>query len=175
MLNKLHRQAIVLAVLLAASVALAACGGGSGGDGSGSTESGGTTPTQGDTGSIGRSEFIRQADAACTKGQKTVEAEVKAYLKKSNVKEIGEADETQQEEVIETIAIPSLRTQIDEIRGLGAPSGEEAQVEGFLAAAEEGIEKGEDDPQAMFTSSTKVFAKADELADFIGFKVCGQR
>jgi hypothetical protein len=182
---------VLAAAFLAIALIGSGCGGGSDnsastGDNSASTGESSASTAEDSTSSgegsiLGKAEFIGKADAICAEGKKQVEAEYAAYLKKNKISKVSESKESSAEteahvaEIIETIAIPALRRQIDEIGSLGAPSGEEAQVRAYLAAAEEGIKKGEENPQVMFSSPTEVFANADELADEIGFKVCGQR
>jgi len=178
---------ITLAVFaLAIALIVVGCGGGgssssdgssstSGSDGSSSSSEGG-----GGASSISKAEFIKEADGVCTAGKKQVESEYAAYLKKKGIKEINPKTssrpeaEAQATEVIETIAIPALRKQLDTIKALGVPDGDE-QVSGYVAAVEKGIKEGEGEPVALFASADKVFAEADKLADEIGFKVCGQR
>jgi hypothetical protein len=164
-------------------LAVAGCGGGgSGGDsnnGGGSdrsSESGEAESKQ--AASLSKAEFIKQADAICASGRKQVEGEFAAYLKKNKVNPSSESPaetEAHETEVIETIAIPALRKQMGELKALGAPGGDEAAVEAFIDATEEGIEKGEEDPPSLFSSPQKVFAKSDSLARSYGFKVCGSR
>jgi hypothetical protein len=183
----------VPAVLLPAIVLIAAGCGGSSGTGTGSTadtggngstatpaETGSTT-TPAKTGSITKAEFIKKADAICAEGKKQVQTEFAAYLEKNKIKKIPEGGESKAEtegreaEIIESIALPALQRQVDDIRALGFPAGESGQIEPFLDAVEGGIEKGDEDPQALFSGASKVFAKADGLAQKYGFKVCGNR
>jgi hypothetical protein len=171
---------VPVAFLLVIGLIAAGCGSGSGSDSTASSGETASTTTPA-TSPIGKAEFIKKADAACAKGKKQVETEFAAYLKKNKIKEIPEAKEAKAQaagreaEVIETIALPALQQQVDEIRALGFPDGEEDQVEPFLDAVEEGIEKIEEDPQAFFSGADEVFGKADKLAVKYGLKVCGNR
>ena len=62
--------------------------------------------------------------------------------------------------------------QVEEIRELGAPEGDEEKVEAILTALEDGAAEIEDDPsQALEGDPLK---EARELADEYGFKVCGE-
>jgi len=168
--------------VIALVVALAAAGCGSSGSDNNNSSSDSSSVSGGDGGvaSISKAAFIKEADAICASGKKQVENEYAAFLKKKGIKEINSKEssnaeaEAQATEVIETIAIPALNKQLDTIKALGAPDGEE-KVSAYLTAVEAGIEEGEAEPLTLFTSSEKVFAKADKLAGEIGFKVCGQR
>ncbi len=160
-MSKRALTAALAAVTLAAAVA--GCGGG------------------GEDPSPTKAQFIKQADAVCSSGRKQVETEFASYLKKNDIKEIGESGESADEtkahelEVIETIAIPALREQTQELKDLGTPKSDGAEAEAFVDATEEEIDEVEDDPLTLFSSSEKVFAKSDKLASSFGFKVCGSR
>lgn len=179
----MSKRLIVPAVIVLV-VALTAIGCGSSGDNSSSTGDGSTSSSASGGGDellpISKAAFIKGADAACASGKKQVEGEYAVYLKKKGIKEISSKvssnaeAEAQATEVIETIAIPALNEQLDTIKALGVPDGEE-KVSAYLSAVEEGIEEGEAEPLTLFTSTEKVFAKADKLAGEIGLKVCGQR
>ncbi len=56
---------------------------------------------------------------------------------------------------------------------LGAPSGEEAEVEAITDAAGEAVEKGEEDPAALTSEKADPFAEANELAREYGLVRCG--
>jgi hypothetical protein len=164
-------------MVAALALAVAGCGGGSDeADGKDAASTGST-----DAAAPSKAEFIRQVDAICTRGKKQVETEFASYLKKNKIKEIGEKGESPADAesheiaVIETIAIPELQEQIEELKALQPPSDDEDEVEAFLDATEEGLSKGEEEPQALFSTTKKLFAKSDKLAQSYGFKVCGNR
>ncbi len=178
---------LILGFSVIACLALAGCGGGSGSDdsGGGGGNSGGADSSDSqeiaETPPPTKSTFIKQADAICSKGKREVESELGSYLEKEGIKEIGESGESPSEtkahevEVIETIGIPALDRQLDELKALAAPSGDEAKVNAYLSAVEDGIERGAEEPQTLFRSADKIFAESDKLAGDVGFKVCGNR
>jgi hypothetical protein len=169
----------LIALVAIALIATVVAGCGSGGSGSGSTSSSDTTSAESGA-PLSKAAFIKQADEICKKGSEEVKAEFAAYLKENKIKEIGEGKESEAEiearieEVIEA-AIPTLQQQLDGIGALAAPAADEAQVNAYLEAAEEGIKTGEKNPVELFTETEKVLAKSDKLAKEIGFKVCGNR
>jgi uncharacterized Zn finger protein len=178
----IESKRLMLSALLILSITLIAggCGDGASDSSGAGTAGGDETNGSDETASLTKSEFIKQADSICKKGSEEVRAEFATYLKENKIKEIGKGGESKAEadarieEVIEA-AIPTLRQQLDGIRALAAPAAIEAQVDAYLAAAEEGIETGEKDPVELFTATGKVLAKSDKLAKEIGFKVCGNR
>jgi hypothetical protein len=177
------------ALAVAIVVALAGCGGGSsdssssasqaagGGEasseGSGKDAAGTGESSAGETvqsGDLSKSEFVKQANAICEKGKKESLEKMGAYVKKhkggsetANLELIGEA--------IQAVFIPQIQSQIDAVRALGAPAGDEEQVEGFLVALEE------DAATARESSGTsavlaKSFKPSAELAHEYGLDGC---
>ncbi len=126
------------------------------------------------TASITKAEFIKKSDAACTKGNEQIESEFQSYARKNGISEKKEPTEAQSTQLSETILLPAVQQEVEEIRALGAPSGEEDKVNAVLDAVEEGIEKGEEDPGSLVTENPAAFAKANKLANEYGFKVCGK-
>jgi hypothetical protein len=66
-----------------------------------------------------------------------------------------------------------VRKQIDEIRALGIPSGDEQEVEAIFAAAEEALKETEEDPSVFGQGGVGPFAKANKLSREYGLTVCG--
>jgi hypothetical protein len=149
----------LLAGMLAVSLIVAGCGGGSDESNTGAT--------------ISKAAFIKKADAVCSGGNKRMEIAFAHFLEaKKNVKHPSNAD---YEELVGKVLIPNVSREIKEIRALGAPSGDEDRVNGFLEALEEGIEVAERDPKVVVSSSEAVFGIPSRLAKEYGLGVCGSR
>jgi hypothetical protein len=129
----------------------------------------------GDSGpaSITKAEFIEQADAACKKGEEEIQKDFAVYLQERKNQEKATAQDYA--ELVETVLVPNAEAEIDAIRALGAPSGDEKKVEAMLTAREESIEMSEKDPQAIIKDSKKIFGPASKLAKEYGLKTCGNR
>lgn len=169
---------LVLPVLLVLAIALIVAGCGGDSTSGGSSDAASVGDTAAGVGSLSKAAFVKQADAACAKGRKEVEAKFAAYLKKEKIEGIGASGESQAEaearkaDVVTTIGVPAYEKQIDEIGGLAPPAGDEATIEEFVEAAEEGLEKVEEEPAAVFDGKSKAFARADKIGQEYGFKVC---
>lgn len=163
-------MAIVCAMV--GALAIAGCGGG-GSDSSSSDETGGPVPS--------KAAFIKSADTICSEGQKEVEAGFADYFAKNGMKKLGEPGETNVElkehaiALMETVGIPALNQQVEELKALEAPSELKDKAAEFVAYAEEGIEEGESNPYLLYTSVDKLLAKSDKVAEELGFQVCGGR
>jgi hypothetical protein len=155
---------MALLAVIAALVIVAGCGGGS--DSSSSTEA--------TTSSLTKAEFLKQGNAICAKGNKEIEEGFEEFGKEHGFSKKKQPTQAELEEAAEEVLIPNIRREIDGIRALGAPSGEEAEVEAVLAAAETGLEKGEEDPGVMIEEGEGPFKEANKLSREYGLVKCGE-
>jgi hypothetical protein len=125
----------------------------------------------GDSGSLTKAEFIKQADAICANGDKTISADFEDFAEEKGIKD--EPDKAQQEEAIVEVVAPAVQEQADEIKALGAPDGDEKQIEAMLTAVEEGVEDLEENPSQL-TEGKNPLAKGSKLARDYGLEKCGE-
>jgi hypothetical protein len=124
-------------------VALAAAGCGS----SSSSDTSSTTSTT----AITKTEFLARANAVCAAGNKVTDT---AGAKLGN-----NPTQAQVTAVAKTVFVPSIQGQINRIRALGAPSGDEATVTHMLNLAQADLNKVKADP-------TLLFGKTDQFTNF---------
>jgi hypothetical protein len=146
-----------LAALMAVAAFVAGCGGG---------DSDSTTAT------LTKAAFIKQGDAICAKATKESEAEAEEFADENGFK-LEKATEEQLEEAITDVLVPSLNKQAEELDALGAPAGDEEQVEEIVTSLEDAAGEVEDDPNSVLTG--KALKKPSQLAKSYGFKVCGEK
>ncbi len=157
--DPLSKRIIALLVGVATlAVLVAGCGGGSSSD-----------STSGET--LTKSEFIKQGDEICKKGNAAIEGEANEFAEEKGI-DTEKPTEAQQEEVIEAVVAPAIREQAEAIGDLGAPEGEEAKVEAIVAAVEEGSEEMETNPKSLLEGKNPL-EKGSKLAKEFGFKECG--
>lgn len=147
-----------LAVLVALAALVAGCGGGD-------------DTTDETTVTLTKTEFIKQGDAICKEANEDNEAEAEEYAEENGFT-LEKASKEELEEAVGDVLVPSLERQADELSELGAPEGDEEQVEEIIVALEDATAEIEDDPGAVF--SGKTLDKPEKLAGAYGFKVCGQ-
>lgn len=152
----------LFAALALLAIVVAGCGGGSD-----------STNTDATTSSLTKAEFLKQGNAVCAKGNKEIEEGFEEFEKENGLQNKRPTN-AQLTEAIETIVIPKVRQQIEGVKALGAPSGEEAEVEAITDAAEEALEKGEEDPAALAGGKADPFTKANKLANEYGLVKCGE-
>lgn len=106
----------------------------------------GDSTDNGETESITKAEFLRQANAICTEHNEQIEEKVQAYAEETGDMEGKNPPRDQVEEFLVETIDPVLRSQLEELRALPVPAGEEDQVEVVLESQEEALEMVEDDP-----------------------------
>jgi len=149
---------LVLMAALIVGVCVAGCGSSSN---STSTE---TTAT------ISKAEFVAKGNAVCVKGEKAQEAEINAYVKKNGL-ENKKPSKAQEAELVETVLVPNIQSQINGVKALGAPSGEEQQVSSALELSQQTLEKIEANPELAF-GKKDTFAAAGKQLHALGLKEC---
>jgi hypothetical protein len=141
-------------------VALGGCGGEDDSTSTATTVS--QTSTTASAPALTKEQFIAQADAICAAGDKTINASVQA---------LGDGQPSQADlQQFAQIAVPALQVQVDAIRALPPPSGDEEQITAMLDAVQDGVDKIKSDPSAIEADPLK---QADQLAQDYGLQQCG--
>jgi hypothetical protein len=118
-----------------------------------------------ETSELSKQEWLVEANLACERADKVMNEEGREVFAN------GEPSERAMRDYSLDVIVPAFRTTIDEIRALGAPAGDEAQIEELLAAAEEGADRVEQDPLSIFEQDEP--SEADRLAADYGLDSCG--
>lgn len=145
------------AALVAIAALVAGCGGGD--------------STTDETVTLTKAEFISQGDAICKEANEENEAEAEEFAEENGFT-LEKASKDQLEEAVAEVLVPSLNQQMEELDALGAPEGDEDQVEEIIVSVEDAAEEIEDDPSLVFEEKT--LRKPGQLAAAYGFKVCGE-
>jgi len=155
--SKLLTAAVAAAVLAAL---VAGCGSGD--------------ETTDETVTLTKVEFIKQGDAICKAGNKEIEEGFEEFAEENDLPDNGEPSNEQSVEIVETVILPSIQQQGEGIRELGAPEGDEEQVDELLTSLEDAVAEGEDEPELLFEGKTDPFGDVNQQAKDYGFKVCGE-
>jgi hypothetical protein len=162
----MHRRlmgAAPIGVLLFAGLLVAGCG-----------SSSSTTATTTTTAAISKAEFVVKGNAICVAGNKRQELEYTAFGKKHGFSEKAEPTKAQQTELVNAVFIPSIQNQIDSVKALGAPSGEEQKVSSALTASQEALNKVKAKPELLF-GKTSPFKAAGEQLHALGLTKCAKK
>lgn len=158
---------LLTAIVLVATVAVG-CGDDEPSSGNGESAGGGAAVT---TSSLSHDEFVKQASAACSRERKGLIGEVNAYLTKHDSK--GMPETVLFANMIKSVMVPTIEAETEAMRELGAPEGDEEEIEAILASQQEAIDevkglknvKGIEDVEVHFKDVGK------ELRDY-GFTAC---
>jgi hypothetical protein len=125
-----------------------------------------------DSSSVTKAQFVKEADAICTNGDKQDEKDFEKFSKEHNLSEGKEPSKEVQEEAVQDIVVPGVRQQIEEIDDLAAPEGDEAKIEAVVTSVEEGLDELESDPTLLFKGKNPL-EKGSTLAREYGMTKCG--
>jgi hypothetical protein len=161
------KLAVVLALGLAAACLLVSgCGGG---DGKGSSDQ--AAP-------IAKAAFVKKADAICQASRRSLIVRVLAALREG--KAAGSSRHEIETAAVATILIPTLRAEVEDLRQLGAPSGDEEEIGELLDAMQKPIEEARTDPQSYvqygghYRPGSYHYGEVSRLASRYGLTDCPQ-
>ena len=111
---------------------------------------------------LSKSDFIAQADEICKKGDtELADAATEAGLDQNS-------SEDEINGFITDEVLPNIQQQADDIDALGAPEGDEDDVQAIVDALNEAIAATEDD------QNSDAFTDVNKLAQDYGLTACGQ-
>ena len=151
------RRRAIGALAAGAAIALGAAGCG------GSDEEGSATEN---AAALSKEDFIAQADQICTDGDASIDAAGQEQFASGQP-----TDEELTQFFVDTV-LPTIGDEIDEIRTLGVPEGDEELVTAVLDSAEQAVADATADPESL-TGGSDPFAESNKLATAYGLEVCG--
>ena len=125
----------------------------------------GDDETTSSTTALTKQEFLDQGNAICDAGNKDIDAEAQDIF--SGGKQPS-SDELEQ--FATGTLIPSVQGQIDDLRALGAPEGDEEQVSQILDSAESDLSDLKSDPSLI--ASGDPFAETNQELKAYGLTTC---
>jgi hypothetical protein len=137
---------LLLTAILSVGVVVVGCGGGSD--------------------HLTKAQFDTQGNAICKKGNQEIN---KAANQVFTSKRPSQA---QIDKWTNGTLIPSVQSQIDQLRDLNPPSADEAQVNAILDEAQTALDKVKKDP-TLVQGNSDPFKKANQLAKQYGLATCG--
>lgn len=164
------RRGTSIAVALICVAAPVGCGGG---DSSSSTRASTTTAAEsGVTGFTGEAptdpiSYHAIADRYCRKAEHELDRAVRERF--------GDGEPTDEEfaTFVSDVYVPVMRRQMEQIRTIPIPAGEEEKLNAIYEAFDEGIDEAEADPGALVAGPPAGIKEASRLALEYGFDDCG--
>jgi hypothetical protein len=148
--------------LVGLGLAVAGCGS--------STSSSTSTSTATKAAALTKVQYLAYGNAICKQGSAAQQAALLAYLKQQGVNPNAQLTNAQVTKAAKAVAIPRIQAQINRIKALGAPSGDQQTVNAMLAAAQSDLDKVKHNP-ALFGSGNQ-FADAGKLLHGYGLTAC---
>ena len=141
------------------ALAFAGCGGG---------EESSTTSTTTSGGPLTKEQFLARGNAICRTGTYEIDQAADRVF-------TGRKPSAAQLQQFADLAVPAVQAQIDGIRALAPPEGDEDQVSAILDAAQQGNDKVEADPSLLAAGQEgdDPYDQANELASDYGLTECG--
>ena len=123
------------------------------------------------SGSPAKTKFVKSANAICEQGRKKLLVEVVTYVKQHGG-DPSAAGGKVTTEALQAVFLPKVQAQVDQIRALDPPAGDEAQVEAILDAMQAGIDKSKEVPVAPTNGFGPYFKRSAALAKDYGLESC---
>jgi len=118
---------------------------------------------------ITKTEYLAKAKAVCQKGNQILtEASNATFAKVPPGQKLSDPEI---ENFVRQTVVPTIRTQVKELRALPPPKGKKKNVEEIYRALDKGLDELETNPKKLIDGSN-VFAEADSLAAKYGITVC---
>jgi hypothetical protein len=116
--------------------------------------------------------YLKKADAVCKQANIRIEDGWEDFVKsKGGDPTAAFEGQDAENEFATTVVLPGKQWQVDEMAKLTAPEEDAKEVEAILAAYQEGIDVGEEDPSRV-TSTQGVFKYAAKTAENYGLREC---
>jgi hypothetical protein len=140
--------------------------------GAGCGSSSSTTASTAAKPALTKAQFLAQGNAICAQGNQKSAAAAKALEKV-----VGNHAPTQAQitAYVNGVFVPLIQTQIDQIKALGAPSGEQATVTRMLDVAQTDLNTVKSNPAALVSNNSHPFANFAQLAHGYGLTACASK
>ena len=111
---------------------------------------------------LSKSEFISEADSICENGN----SELADAAQSAGLSQASSEDDFNA--FINDTVLPNIQKQADAIDALGAPEGDEDEVQAIVDSLNTAITETQQDP------NSNAFTESNKLAQAYGLKKCGQ-
>ena len=120
---------------------------------------------------ISKPQFLAEADRICRSGDSQIEAigdDLYTDVERGERPRPGEV-----RRFATGVIVPRIESEITAIRALGAPEGDEKEVEAILRATEDGVREIKRDPEGIVDGPPAGLKRAGDLATRYGSQECG--
>lgn len=121
-----------------------------------------------ETSSLTKAEFTKQANAGCKEHNQEQNKLFKEVTDALDPSEVTRAD---QEKIVTEVLLPPYEKDIENLKSLGAPAGDEQRIEDIIEAMEKAVKKIEAQPLVALRTTSQ-FAEANALLEKYGLNDC---
>jgi hypothetical protein len=150
-------RAIALAATLVFGLGAAGCG---------SSKSKSTKTTS--TPAITKAAFLKKGNAICRRGNQQISKAAKKLSPKGS-----RPTKAQVTKFAAGTLLPTVQSDVKQLKALGAPAGDEAKVNAILSSAQAAVDKAKKDPLLLASNGPGPFRNTNKLTKAYGLKVCG--
>lgn len=123
------------------------------------------------TSSLSKDEYVQKASAGCTKVRKGLTSKASAYISKVSPK--GTSEAVIIAKLGKELIVPTVEAEMAVIQKLGAPVGDEEEIEAILAADQQAIDQVKELKKASSIEDVLgLFSDATKAIKGYGFKAC---
>jgi hypothetical protein len=124
------------------------------------------------TTALTKAEFLKKGNAICKKGNQQINQVANQTFTKKKYPN-GPPPKSVQTKFATDTVIPTVQSQIDQIKALGAPKGDEAQVTAIVTSAQGALDQAKKDPSVLLSNGPGPFEQTNKLSKSYGLTVCG--
>jgi hypothetical protein len=122
-----------------------------------------------------KAEFASRADAICTRAKDEIIENNSVRIRKAAGD--PQAREALEYKLVKTAVIPALEDEVAQLKALGAPAGDDGQIEKMLKLIEGAIDEAKTEPETYvggdhYRAGSEHFGDAHRLAVAYGIKNC---
>jgi len=126
-------------------------------------------------GALSKADFVRKAEAACKKAKEEIVGRNFAQIRK--LAKDPKAREDFEYELVETAVVPALEHEVEQVKALGTPPGNAAQIEQMLKLTEGAIDEAKTEPETYvagdaYRYGSEHFGDAHKQALAYGIENC---
>lgn len=121
------------------------------------------------TSSLTRAQFLKQGNAICKKSEEEKGKALRSLVAKLDPNK--PITKERKEQLVLTVILPPYEQMTEDLKGLGAPEGDEEEVEAIIKEMEKAAEKTKADPGVAVTS-VREFEDANKMATDYGLTSC---
>ena len=113
---------------------------------------------------LSKSAYLAKANAICKAGTEKAQTAQKALGKNPS--------KAQLTAYVTDTQVPNIQSQIDQVKALGAPAGDQATVDKYLATAQADLNKIKSDPSLIYSNKSDPFKDFAAIAHPYGLTAC---